>query len=66
MPYINEQEADFMQKFRRGKKGMQAVVLLLVFSLLIAGFSINSMVSKAAAKGKKTVAIKKVSLPVPL
>ena len=53
-----------MQRCRTGKKGMQAVMLLLIFSLLIAGFSTNSMVSKAAAKGKKTVAIKTVSLKI--
>ena len=64
MPYINEQEVDFMQRFRKGKKGMQAVILLLIFSLLITGFSTNSMVSIAAAKGKKTVAIKTVSLKI--
>ena len=64
MPYINEQEVDFMQRFRKGKKGMQAVILLLIFSLLITGFSTNSMVSIAAAKGKKTVAVKTVSLKI--
>ena len=53
-----------MQRFRKGKKGMKAVILLLIFSLLITGFSTNSMISKAAAKGKKTVAIKTVSLKI--
>ena len=53
-----------MQRFRKGKKGMQAVILLLIFSLLITGFFTNSMISKAAAKGTKTVAIKTVSLKI--
>ncbi len=63
-PYINEQEVDIMQIFRKGKKGMQAVVLLLIFSLLTVVFSTNSMVSKAVAKGKKEAAIKTVSLKI--
>lgn len=53
-----------MQRFRKAKKGIKVVTLLLVFSLLLAGFSANSMVSKAAAKGRKTVAIKTVSLKI--
>ena len=64
MPYINEQEVDFMQRFGKGKKGMQALALLFIFSLVIVGLSANDMVSKAAAKGKKTVAIKTVSLKI--
>lgn len=53
-----------MQRFRKGKTGILAVARLLVFSLLIAGFSTNSMVSKAAVKGKEETAIKSVSLRI--
>ena len=53
-----------MQRLRKGKKGMQAVVLLLIFSLLIACSFTNSMGSKAAVKGKKEAAIKTVSLKI--
>lgn len=54
----------FMQSFKKDKKGMQAVVLLFIFSLLIAGFSTNSTASRAAAKVKKEAAIKTVSLKI--
>lgn len=53
-----------MQRFRKSKKGMQAVVLLLIFSLLIVCSFTNSMGSKAAVKGKKETTIKTVSLKI--
>ena len=53
----------FMQELKKARARYKAVVLLLLFSLLFAGFSADSMAAKAA-KAKKETVLKTVSLKI--